>query len=234
LPTVKEWLAWNEPNNPIFLTPQYKKTSKGWTIQSAVNYAKICNAVYNGVHATLAPSERVGCGVTSPRGNNNPSSARPSVSPLAFLRAAKKAGLKTFDAWAHHPYYGTPSDTPASKPVTAKGTPATAVMLGNISDLTKEVTRLYGNKRIWITEYGYQTNPPDALFGVSWAKQATYLTQAFAIARKNPRIDMMLWFLLKDESNLSGWQSGLLTASGKKKPAYNAFMKMAAAASPAG
>ncbi len=234
LPAVREWLAWNEPNNPIFLTPQYTKTAIGWAIRSAVDYAKICNAVYNGVHATLAPAERVGCGVTSPRGNNDPSSARPSVSPLAFLRAAKKAGLKTFDAWAHHPYYAGPTDQPTTKPVTAKGAPATAVTLGNISDLVTEVTRLYGNKRIWITEYGYQTNPPDALFGVSWAKQATYLTQAFALARKNPRIDMMLWFLLKDEPSVAGWQSGLLTSSGKKKPAYNAFMKMAAAASPAG
>jgi hypothetical protein len=118
--------------------------------------------------------------------------------------------------------------------VTKKGAPATAVTLGNLGDLIKEVTRLYGNKRIWITEYGYQTNPPDRLFGVSWAKQAAYLTQAFSIARKNPRIDMMLWFLLKDEPTLSGWQSGLLTSSGKKKPAYTAFMKMAAAANPAG
>jgi len=234
LPAVKEWLAWNEPNNPIFLTPQYKKTSKGWTIQSAVDYAKICNAVYNGVHATLAPSERVGCGVTSPRGNNNPNTTRPSVSPLAFLRAVKKAGLKSFDAWAHHPYYGAPNETPTTKPVTKKGAPPTAITLGNIGDLIKEVTRLYGNKRIWITEYGYQTNPPDKLFGVSWAKQAAYLTQAFAIARKNPRIDMMLWFLLKDEPSLAGWQSGLLTSTGKKKPAYAAFMKMAATASPAG
>ena len=234
LPAVREWLAWNEPNNPIFLTPQYTKTAIGWAIRSAVDYAKICNAVYNGVHATLAPAERVGCGVTSPRGNNDPSSARPSVSPLAFLRAAKKAGLKTFDAWAHHPYYAGPTDQPTTKPVTAKGAPATAVTLGNISDLVTEVTRLYGNKRIWITEYGYQTNPPDTLFGVSWAKQAAYLTQAFALARKNPRIDMMLWFLLKDEPSVAGWQSGLLTSSGKKKPAYNAFMKMAAAASPAG
>ena len=56
--------------------------------------------------------------------------------------------------------------------MTAKGAPATAVTLGNISDLIREVTRLYGNKRIWITEYGYQTNPPDQLFGVSYAKQA--------------------------------------------------------------
>ena len=234
LPAVKEWLAWNEPNNPIFLTPQYKKSAKGWAIQSAVDYAKICNAVYGGVHATLAPAERVGCGVTSPRGNNDPKSSRPSVSPLAFLRAAKKAGLKSFDAWAHHPYYAGPSDQPTTKPVTAKGAPATAVTLGNINDLIKEVTRLYGNKRIWITEYGYQTNPPDRLFGVTLAKQAAYLTQAFALARKNARIDMMMWFLLKDEPSLAGWQSGLLTTTGKKKPAYAAFMKMAAAASPGG
>jgi Glycosyl hydrolase catalytic core len=231
LPAVKEWLAWNEPNNPVFLTPQWKKTATGWRVQSAIDYAKICNAVYNGVHATLAPNERVACGGTAPRGNNDPKSSRPSVSPLAFLRAVKTAGLVTFDAWAHHPYYAGPSDQPTTVPVTAKGAPATAVTLGNISDLIQLVTKLYGNKRIWITEYGYQTNPPDALYGVTYAKQAGYLTQAFAIARKNPRIDMMLWFLLKDDPNLNGWQSGLMTAQGAKKPSFNAFRKMAAAPS---
>jgi hypothetical protein len=226
VPAVKEWLAWNEPNNPVFLIPQYRKTAKGWTIQSAVDYAKICAAVYGGVHATLAPGERVGCGGTAPRGNNNPSTARSSVSPLAFLRAVKKAGLKNFDAWAHHPYYAGPSDQPTTKPVTAKGAPATAVTLGNINVLIQEVTRLYGNKRIWITEYGYQTNPPDALFGVTLQKQARYLTQAFAISRANKRIDMMLWFLLKDEPTVAGWQSGLLTAGGAKKPAFAAFQRL--------
>jgi hypothetical protein len=40
---------------------------------------------------------------------------------------------------------------------------------------------------------------------------------------------MMLWFLLKDEPNLSGWQSGLITYSGKKKPSFYAFMQMASA-----
>jgi putative glycosyl hydrolase len=226
IPAVKEWLAWNEPNNPVFLIPQYKRTANGWTIQSAIDYAKICSAVYNGVHATLASGERVGCGGTAPRGNNNPSTARASVSPLAFLRAVKKAGLKSFDAWAHHPYYGTPTETPTTKPVTAKGAPPTAITLANLGDLIKEVTRLYGNKRIWITEYGYQTNPPDRLFGVTLQRQAQYLTQAFAIARKNPRIDMMLWFLLKDEPTVAGWQSGLLTASGAKKPSFAAFQRL--------
>ena len=104
--------------------------------------------------------------------------------------------------------------------------PATAVTLGNIGDLIKVVTQLYGNKRIWITEYGYQTNPPDKLVGVSWAKQAAYLSEAFAIARRNPRVDMMLWFLLKDDPNLGGWQSGLMTIAGKKKPSFAAFEKL--------
>ena len=95
-----------------------------------------------------------------------------------------------------------------------------------IRDLITLLTSLYGWKPVWITEYGYQTNPPDSVFGVSPAKQALYMKQAFGIARANPRIQLMLWFLLKDEPNLSGWQSGLMTVSGKHKPAYNAFRRL--------
>ena len=100
------------------------------------------------------------------------------------------------------------------------------VTLGNINVLIRRLTALYGRRPLWITEYGYQTNPPDHVFGVPWAKQASYLTQAFAIARRNPRIELMLWFLLKDEPVLSGWQSGLMTADGRRKPAYGAFRRV--------
>ena len=221
-PTVKLWLAWNEPNNPIDLAPQYLKHGKGWVLASPAAYAKICTAVYTGVHQA-APDAKVGCGVTAPRGNDQPAGARPSVDPLAFLRAVKQAGLKRFDAWAHHPYYGSARETPTSRPPAYQH----AIELGNLDVLTKELTRLYGRKRVWITEYGYQTNPPDSFFGVSWAKQALYLNQAFAIARTNPRIDLMTWFLLKDDIPLGGWQSGLLTADNRKKPAYAAFALLA-------
>jgi len=100
------------------------------------------------------------------------------------------------------------------------------VTLANLSDLTKLLGKYYGNKKLWITEYGYQTRPPDRLFGVTWARQAKYLTQAYTIARRNPRVTMMLWFLLRDEGRLGGWQSGLFTIGGKKKPAYNAFRRL--------
>ena len=133
----------------------------------------------------------------------------------------KTYGLRRFDAWAHHPYASRPTESPTAKP---KG--KDTVILGNLGDLTKELTRLYGQKRIWITEYGYQTRPPDKTFGVAWKTQAKYLAQAFSIARKNPRVDMMIWFLVKDESRLAGWQSGFFTTAGKRKPAYTAFRAM--------
>ena len=162
----------------------------------------------------------VGCGATGPRGNNQAGSSRPSMSPLAFMRAARKAGMRTMDAYAHHPYYSNRNDTPATP---GRGG---AVQMGNIRALIAQANKLFGRKPIWITEYGFQT-PPDRLFGVSFAKQARYLSQAFAIARNTPQITLMIWFMLRDDTNLNiGWQSGLLTASGKRKPSFNAFRRL--------
>ena len=219
LPRVSKWLAWNEPNNPVFLQPQFAKVDNKWKMAAPAAYAQICNAVYAGIHLAGGP-EQVACGATAPRGSNAPSSSRPSISPLAFLRAAKADGLKTFDAWAHHPYYGIPFEKPSTR---GRGS---AIELGNINELVNTVTRLYGDKPIWITEYGYQTKPPDPYFGVSWAKQAAYVKQAYKIAKANPRIDLFTWFLLRDNPSIGGWQSGLETVDGKKKPSYDAFASL--------
>jgi len=224
---VAKWIAWNEPNNPVFLKPQFVRSGTKWVIQSASDYARICNAVVRAVKS-VSSSNMVACGVTSPRGNNQPGTPRSSVSPLAFLRAMKVAGAKGFDAYSHHPYYGFPTETPNTKPPLGKrGQPPTAVTLGNFEVLTMELARLYGNMRIWVTEYGYQTNPPDRLFGVTPDLQALYLKQAWTKLAANPRVDMMIWFLLRDESRVgAGWQSGLYTAAGARKPAREIFERL--------
>jgi hypothetical protein len=181
----------------------------------------MCNAIFGGVHLTGIANEKVACGVTAPRGNNTGTQIRSSISPLIFLRGMKRGGAH-FDVYAHHPYYNHPNETPHTRPPGPR-----AVTLANLGDLTKELTRLYGRKHIWITEYGYQTNPPDRAFGVSFAKQARYLKEAFAKARRNPRVDMMIWFMLKDEARIgNGWQSGLYTASGRRKPSWAAFQRI--------
>ena len=95
LPRVRYWTAWNEPNLQIGLIPQWRRVGKRWVIQSAADYARICNAVVDGVHTTMLRGQKVACGVTAARGNNNPNGTKPSVSPLAFLRAMKKAGPVT-------------------------------------------------------------------------------------------------------------------------------------------
>jgi Glycosyl hydrolase catalytic core len=216
LPAVKYWLAWNEPSNPNWL-----QQVSGGRFVSPRSYARICTAIWQGVHFTNFTGEKVGCGATGPRGNNQARSPRPSMSPLAFMRATKRAGLRNLDAYAHHPYYGKPSETPATKPG------GTAIELGNLNTLIAEVNKLWGKKRIWITEYGWQTSPPDRLFGVSFARQAAYVRQSYAMARANPRVDMMVWFILRDDTNLGiGWQSGFLTAAGKRKPAFNVFARL--------
>ena len=90
--------------------------------------------------------------------------------------------------------------------------------------MIQQLNRLWGrSKRIWVTEYGYQTSPPDRLFGVSYTTQARYVHQALALARKTRRIDMFVWFLIRDERRLSGWQSGVITSRGARKPAFRAF-----------
>ncbi|MBA3716978.1 MAG: hypothetical protein H0W87_01960 [Actinobacteria bacterium] len=225
LPAIRLWLAWNEPNNPVFIVPQFKKVGSRNVIASAASYAKICNAIVTGVHSTGIKGEKVACGATAPRGNNRARSLRPSVTPLAFLAALKKAGAR-FDVYAHHPYYSGPSESPSTPP---KPKGSGAVTLGNIGDLLALLKQLYGgSKHLWITEYGYQTKPPDPIFGVSYAKQAEYLSQAVSIMRKNPRIDIMTWFLLRDDARIKkGWQSGLISAAGKKKPAFATFSRLA-------
>ncbi|MBD0329621.1 MAG: hypothetical protein ICV64_05910 [Thermoleophilia bacterium] len=223
LPKVHYFLAWNEPNNPAFLHPQFRRAGRRFVMQSPRDYARICNAVVRGVRAARA-SQKVGCGVTGPRGNNLPRGLRPAISPIYFLRAMHAAGARGFDAYAHHPYPGRPSETPRTRLQGRVG--PTAITLGNLDVLIREVTRRWGRKPIWITEYGYETRPPDRIFGVSPRLQAQYLSQSYAIARRNPRVQMFIWFLLRDERRLSGWQSGLLRANGRPKPAFTTFRRL--------
>ncbi|HET7572821.1 MAG TPA: hypothetical protein VFJ77_09180 [Gaiellaceae bacterium] len=232
LPLINSWTAWNEPNSPVWLSPQWKKVGKKKAVPVAARtYAGICNAVYNGVHSVIVnnkgdrpPGEQVACGVTDPRGNNSAVGKRSSTDPLSFLTAAHAAGMKTFDVYAHNPYSSAGKEAPAFVP---KGKRARNIQLGNINTLLKLISKYYGPKHLWITEYGYQTNPPDkTIFGTSWKNQALYLKQAWQLAYRNPRIDMFLWFLVKDEKPIGGWQSGLATWNGKHKPAWKTFRNL--------
>jgi hypothetical protein len=195
-PFVKHWLIWNEPNQRRWLRP----TSARVYTQTLLNpaYAAIHNATRGA---------KVGGGVTAPR------AAYKGISPVDFIRGMDRAKAR-LDAYAHNPYPLRRFETPTSGGCGHCET----ITMATIDRLLREVGRAFGRKRIWLTEYGYQTNPPDR-FGVSKSLQARYHADASHRAFATPYVDMLIHYLYQDEPNPARWQSGLVTSGGTAKTA---------------
>jgi hypothetical protein len=95
--------------------------------------------------------------------------------------------------------------------------------MATIRKLLILVRRCFGPKPVWLTEYGYQTNPPDTFLGVPPKRQATNLSLAAMRAWRLPRVTMLIQYLYRDEPVLSRFQSGLVFADGRWKPSLQGF-----------
>ena len=149
---------------------------------------------------------------------------------------AAHPGLFKMTGYSHHPYELTfsPHTPPAWKDW------ATIGNLPTLSRTLKRVFQRYGQPMpggaksqvpLYMTEFGYQTNPPDPT-GVSLAKQAAYDNEAEYITWKNANVKTLTQFLLQDDKAQPGtpasqdatFQSGLTFAdTGKRKPSYRAY-----------
>jgi len=210
------WSVWNEPNLQQFLAPQYV----GKKIVSPANYAKLYKAAYAGIKAGNR-SAQIAIGETSAQGRDKPSKgSSQTVSPGMFAKLlSKQKGLR-FDAWAHHPYPTAPSAKPTEKVRYPN------VTLSTMPKFEKDLHTWFKKAvPIWITEYGHETKPGERK-GVSLSTQAKYAKQALGIARKDPNVQMFIWFTFRDSSG-NPWQSGLLQPSGAAKPSYSAFGSVA-------
>lgn len=221
-PHVRFYSIWNEPNREIFLAPQFN--ARGRSVAPA-NYAKLVRAAYAGLKAGNR-NALVAIGETASNGRDRKLGRRGrqethSPGRFAQLLAAARPRVK-FDAWAHHPY----PTSPAMRPTQKMRWPN--VSLASLPAFEKAVDGWFKRKNIpiWITEYGHETRP--ARGGIRPALQATFLSQALTIARKDARVQMFVWFILEDHAN-TPWQSGLLTRTGAAKPAFARFRTLARA-----
>jgi hypothetical protein len=212
-PWVTRWLVWNEPNQAKWLRPT----------SPSVYVARLLNPAYAAIHARI-PRAQVGGGVTAPRG------ATGGVSPVAWLRGMRASHAK-LDAYAHNPYPLTPT---RETPLRGGCGHCTTISMADLGRLVTEVSRNFGRARIWLSEYGYQTNPPDRFLGVSPALQARYVGESSYKAYVTPRVDMLIHFLYRDEPTLARFQSGLVRLDDTPKPAYAAFQLPLAEVSRAG
>jgi hypothetical protein len=190
-------------------------------------------------------------GATSSMGNEHPGAETDGEPPLVFLRALACVDAKfrpitsgpcagftplPGDGYSHHPYslLHTPDWSDKRHPDYA--------MIGDIDRLTATLNRLAAMRRIdpkirnvWLTEYGYESNPPDPIKPFSPAEQANNINWAEYLAWKNPQIKSFPQFLLQDMGKVSAadaargkreygdWQSGLYFNDGTPKPAATSF-----------
>jgi hypothetical protein len=203
-PSVRRWLIWNEPNQRRWLQPTTPR----------LYVERLLNPAYAAIKQANTRALVAG-GVTAPRGNAG------GVSPLAWIRGMAAADAR-LDAYAHNPY---PLQPQVETPSTGGCSKCETITMATLDRLISAVRNKLGSVRIWLTEYGYQTNPPDPYLGVSPELQARYLAEAAYRAWKAPYVDMLINFLYQDDGGgPSGWQSGLKTASGVAKPARRMFM----------
>jgi hypothetical protein len=201
-PFVRLWAIWNEPNQRRWLRPT----------TAATYVKKLLNPAYGAIHA-VSPRSQVAGGVTAPRGSAG------GVSPVDWV-AGMAAAHARLDAYAHNPYPLRPGETPTRGGCDHCDT----ITMATLPRLLRDVQKAFGtHTRIWLTEYGYQTNPPDRLLGVSYATQAKFMSAAALRAYQAPRVDLLIHYLLQDEPDPARWQSGVYTAAGRAKPALQAL-----------
>jgi hypothetical protein len=58
---------------------------------------------------------------------------------------------------------------------------------------------------------------------VSLGQQATYVASAALRVYRTASVEMLIFFMVRDDRSPDGWQSGLFTADGAAKPSYSAF-----------
>jgi hypothetical protein len=263
LPRVSYWSIWNEPNQPGWLLPQSAKASGGWVDEAPRLYRDLVDGAYAALNATGHAQDTILIGETAPEGSTSQGETK-ALFPLKFIRelycvddklkpltgdlaaalgCSRDGNRAAFvqahpdlfltTGYAHHPYSLVfPPDYRAQQ--------ADSVGLADLKALERTldgIFRAYHHPRklpIYLTEYGYQTKPPDPSIPFSTAQQASFLNQADFMSFADPRVQVLSQFLLADDApnpNVSKgsrfywstFQSGLEFHSGKHKPAFGAY-----------
>jgi len=221
------WSVWNEPNQPQFLLPQFRR---GRAVSPGL-YRGLYRAARAGLEASGNGDDEILLGETSPRGNSR------IVAPLAFLRGTlclssayrkrSSCGRLDTDGYAHHPYSRTTGPAfrePDPDDVTMSGVPRLVRALDR-AGTAGAVRRGLG---VYLSEFGTQAlGDPDA--GVSLTQQAEFNAISERLAYLNPRVRSFSQYLMSDDDpdagdeRYGGFESGLRTFGGKAKPAYDAF-----------
>jgi Cellulase (glycosyl hydrolase family 5) len=229
LPRVRYFEAWNEPNLDTYLNPQWEGNE--WVGPSL--YRGLLNAFYSGIKASQ-PSATVIAGSLAPFGDPPGGERTP---PVLFLRSllclhgGQLAPITCpepahFDVLSDHPIaVGAPNQS-ASSPLDV-----TTPDMGHLTTILEKAEQDHlvlpkGKKPLWVTEYWYDTNPPDPN-GISLATQARWYQQdLYSFWQQGAQVAITLQ-IRDSPPGKEGYsfsnQSGAYFLDGSPKPSATAF-----------
>jgi Cellulase (glycosyl hydrolase family 5) len=221
-PQVSRWSIWNEPNQAGWLYPQPEAPR----LYRRLAYAAIAALRSHG-HAR----DTILLGETAPLGRRFGPPEKLSKAPLAFwrevlcLRPFRCGRFKQLRVTgvAHHPYTRGGSGSPSSLVGPDDVTLASLGRLERVIDRAARLGRVPSRLPIYLTEYGFQTNPPDRYSAVSPSMAAVWLNQSDWIAYNDPRVRSVAQYELRDERPLGVFQTGLRFRDGRAKPGLAAY-----------
>ena len=257
IPRVSIWGIWNEPNWRNWLNPIHLDAGGVGQTSQPMLYRGLVNAAYRGLQQTGHAGDTILIGETANIGSVTPirfvedlycvgatyqqltgsaaTAAGCPASPDRSAFVAANPGLFQISGYAHHPYaFGIPPAQPSRV--------STELALFNIPALEQVLNGIfagYGQSRaggvpIYVSEWGYVTNPPNPEYHTSLSQQATYLNQGEYIVSREPFVKALSQFLLTDVPSPPGgsptpsewlrtFTTGLIFHDGKPKPALAAF-----------
>jgi hypothetical protein len=244
LPRVDRWSVWNEPNQGGWLQPQWERKRGRWSPTVGHYYRRLYSAAARALRKYGHRGDQIMMGETAPLGRDTGARHKRSTAPLVFWRAvlcidedgdrlrgdeARNLGCSGFDeldanAVAHHPYTRGAGRDPRTRAIGRDDvTLAYHRRLRKVFDQGARLDRNRYAMPFYITEYGFQTDPPDGKSGVRPSLAAKWLNESNWIAYNNSRIKGFGNYELYDERDLGAFQTGLRFRSGAAKPSYQAF-----------
>lgn len=180
LPRVRLYQAWNEPNLPRYLEPQWIARGRDWSAFAPLLYRQLLSAFYAGVKSVDARDTVVAAGVAP---NGDPA-GEGRMAPVVFLRAmlclerrVRCAEPPHFDVLAFHPLSVGNPDLPATSSLDVSIADA-AKVTGLLGAAERRHTVLpAGLKPVWVTELNWESAPASSR-GVPARLQAGWVSRA--------------------------------------------------------
>lgn len=234
---VDTYSLWNEPNLEHYLYPQFKRTSYGTIDLGGKMLRELWIGGYRGLKAgdprarrhvlfgeTAAISSPVDTLYSALCLNEN---GRPYTGRIKKAQGCSKPKPLPIAGLAVHPY-----NKDASGNVFTRSFTKDSMSMAYLSRATRVLRtaeryrRIPKGKGVWVTEFGFQSNPPDSRYGLNLQSHARALNEADRLFFGDPRVRAVTQFELYDAPERRKediYNTGLRTINGKLKPAWGAY-----------